>query len=251
MLEINNLCSGYDNVDIIKEANISINRGENLCIVGPNGCGKSTLLKSIANIIDYKGSIKIDNKEISKLNRKDLAKKIGLMSQISNIHFPYTVYEAVSLGRYCYTKGPFASLTKEDNKIIDECIEIVGLTQFKDKMIDELSGGQLQRVFLARVFAQDSDVILLDEPTNHLDLKHQIEILDHLSKWAKKNNKIVVGVLHDLNLVQHFADHVVVLDKGSIVSQGKAKEVLKEKTLKQVYGLDIKNFMIETLKKWE
>ncbi|MGL4912926.1 MAG: ABC transporter ATP-binding protein [Romboutsia sp.] len=251
MLEIKNLYSGYDNIDIIKKVNISIDRGKNLCIVGPTGCGTSTLLKSIANIIDYKGSIRIDNKEISKLNRKDLAKKIGLMSQISEVYFPYTVYEAVSLGRYCYTKGPFSSLSKEDYKVIDECIDIVGLSKFKDQMINELSGGQLQRVFLARAFAQDSEVILLDEPTNHLDLKHQIEILDHLNKWAKKNNKIVVGVLHDLNLVQHFADNVIILDHGEIVSYGKAKDVLIDKTLKDVYGIDIKSFMIDTLRKWE
>lgn len=251
MLEVNNLYSGYDGVDIIKEVNLSIKKGENLCIVGPNGCGKSTLLKSIANIIDYKGSIKIDNKEISKLNRKDLAKKIGLMSQISEVHFPYTVFDAVSLGRYCYTKGPFSSLSKEDIRIIEECIEVVGLGDFKEKMTSELSGGQLQRVFLARAFAQDSDIILLDEPTNHLDLKHQIEILYHLTNWAKENKKIVVGVLHDLNLVQHFADKVVILDKGKVVSHGKAKDVLVEETLKKVYGLDIKSFMINTLKKWE
>ncbi|RDY23857.1 ABC transporter ATP-binding protein [Romboutsia maritimum] len=251
MLEINDIYSGYDNVDIIKGVNVTVNRGENLCIVGPNGCGKSTLLKSIASIIDYKGSIKIDGKDTSSLDRKELATKIGLMSQISQIYFPYTVYETVALGRYAHSKGAFSSLSSHDRDIILDSIEKVKLYDYKDKMINELSGGQLQRVFLARTMAQNPDVILLDEPTNHLDLKHQIELLEHLTQWIKDNNKIVVGVLHDLNLVQYFADNVLILNHGNVISYGKPEEVLKEEILKDIYGLDIKKFMINILKKWE
>ena len=120
----------------------------------------------------------------------------------------------------------------------------------KDKLINELSGGQLQRVYLARVFAQEPDVILLDEPTNHLDLKCQIEILEHINKWTKENQKTVIGVLHDLNLVQMFSDDVIMLSEGHIVSKGKTKDVLSEDKLKEVYGVDIKKFMINALEKW-
>lgn len=250
MLEINKLYSGYNGIDIIKDISININKGENLCIIGPNGCGKSTLLKTIANIIDYRGNIKIDDLEVSSLKRKELAKKIGLMSQISQIYFPYSVYDAVSLGRYAYNDNLFG-VSKKDNGIILDCIDKVGLMDYKDKMINELSGGQLQRVFLARVFAQDPDIILLDEPTNHLDLKHQIELLENLNKWTKENNKIVIAVLHDLNLVQYIADNVILLNDGMQVKYGKVNEVLKDDILKQIYGLDIKEFMINILKKWE
>lgn len=251
MLEIKDLHSGYEDIDIVKGVNFTVNRGENLCIVGPNGCGKSTLLKSIANIINYRGSIKIDSKEVSSLNRKELAMKVGLMSQISQIYFPYTVYETVALGRYAYSKGTFSHLDKEDKEIILDSIEKVKLLDFKDKMISELSGGQLQRVFLARTFAQNPDVILLDEPTNHLDLKHQIELLEHLREWTKENNKIAVGVLHDLNLVQYTADNVLLLNNGKSVSYGNPSKVLNEDTLKDIYDLDIKSFMVKILKKWE
>lgn len=251
MLEINKLYSGYDDKDIVKDVSLIVNRGENLCVVGPNGCGKSTLLKSIANIINYRGNIKIDKKEVSSLDRKELAKKIGLMSQISEVYFPYTVYETVALGRYCYSKGPFSILSSDDKKIVIDSIKKVNLYDIKDKMINELSGGQLQRVFLARVFAQDPEIILLDEPTNHLDLKHQIELLDNLTKWAKENNKIVIGVLHDLNLVQYFADNIILMNNGKVISYGNPKEVLDETKLKSIYGLDVKNFMINILKKWE
>lgn len=250
MLKIKNLYSGYDDLDIIKDISIDVNKGENLFIIGPNGCGKSTLLKSIANVIDYRGNIKIDDKEVSSFDRKTLAKKVGLMSQISEIHFPYTVYDTVSLGRYPYTKGFFSSLSKEDIKIVLDNIEKVGLTKEKDKMITDLSGGQLQRVFLAKLFSQDPDIILLDEPTNHLDYKYQIELLEYVKIWSKSKNKIVVGVLHDLNLVHNFADNVIMLDKGVIVSKGKTKEVLNGFKLKDVYDIDIKEFMLKALNKW-
>lgn len=209
MLEIKELCSGYNKIDIIKDINIKVNKGENLFIIGPNGCGKSTFLKSIANIIDYNGRIEIDGEDISSLKRKDLAKKVGLMSQVSEIYFPYTVYDTVSLGRYPYMESKFGNLSKMDRKIILDSIEKVGLTDCKDKMITELSGGQLQRVFLAKLFAQDPDIILLDEPTNHLDFKYQVELLEYVRYWSKANNKIVIGVLHDLNLVHYFSDEKI------------------------------------------
>lgn len=250
MLKIKNLYSGYDDINIIKDINIDINKGESLFIIGPNGCGKSTLLKSIANIIEYKGSIKIDGEEVLYLNRKSLAKKVGLMSQISEIYFPYTVYETVSIGRYAYSKGVFDILSREDKKIVLESIDKVGLSEYKDKMITELSGGQMQRVFLAKLFAQNPDIIPLDEPTNHLDLKYQIELMEYVKDWAQSNNKVVIGVLHDLNLVYYFASYVVLLNKGRIISSGSPNEVLNDKKLQEVYDIDIKSFMLKLLHKW-
>lgn len=251
MLEIKEVRCGYDNKEIVKGVSFNVERGNNLCIVGPNGCGKSTLLKSIANLLEYKGNITLDSKEISKLNRKDLAKSVALMTQASNIYFPYTVYETVALGRYAHLKGVFSRINKEDDEIILKSITNVGLMDIKDKLISELSGGQLQRVYLARAFAQDPDVILLDEPTNHLDLKCQIEILDYLNKWTKENNKIVVAVLHDLNLVQTFGEKVVMMNNGKIISSGTPKEVLSGEKLKEVYEVDVKGFMIDALEKWK
>ncbi|MBU3135210.1 ABC transporter ATP-binding protein [Clostridium gasigenes] len=251
MLEVNNVSCGYDGLNVVKNVSFKVNRGENICIVGPNGCGKSTLLKSIANLINYKGNILLDSKEIGELNRKELATKIALMTQSSHIHFPYTVYETVALGRYAHLKGVFATLSENDNNIIVKCIENVGLLDLKNKLINELSGGQLQRVFLARAFAQDPEVILLDEPTNHLDLRCQIDILEYLNKWTKENNRIVVAVLHDLNLVQSFGESVLMLNNGEVVAKGIPKHVLEEEKLKNVYGINIKTFMLNVLRKWE
>ena len=251
MLEVKNVRCGYDNNEIIKGVSFNVEPGSNLCIVGPNGCGKSTLLKSIANLLNYKGSILLNGKEISKFNRKDLAKSIALMSQASSIYFPYTVYETVSLGRYAHLKGVFSRMSKSDEEIIIKSIENVGLLDLKDKLISELSGGQLQRVFLARTFAQNPEVIVLDEPTNHLDLKYQIEILEYLKRWARDNDKILISVLHDLNLVNNFSDKVLVLNHGEVIDIGETKKVFSGNALNEAYNMNIKDFMINSLKKWE
>jgi iron complex transport system ATP-binding protein len=251
MLEVKNVCCGYNGINIVKQVSFNINRGENLCIVGPNGCGKSTLLKAISNLISFNGEIKLDGKNINALKRKELATKIALMTQSSNIQFPYTIFETVALGRYAHLNSIFSRLSKKDEEVINESLKMVGLLDIKNKLISELSGGQLQRVFLARAFAQDPEVILLDEPTNHLDLRCQIEILDYLKSWAKEKNKIVIAVLHDLNLVQNYGDRVLMLNDGVIKRNGNTKEVLNSDDLEEVYGIDIKTFMVRTLEKWK
>ncbi|MCF0148395.1 MAG: ABC transporter ATP-binding protein [Clostridium sp.] len=250
MLEVKNIYCGYDEEDIVKDISFKVNRGENICIVGPNGCGKSTLLKAIANLISFRGNVLLDGIDTSLLKRKELATKVSLMTQSSNILFPYTIYETVSLGRYAHLNGVFSRLSKNDEEIINKSLDKVGILDIKDKLISELSGGQLQRVFLARAFAQEPDVILLDEPTNHLDLRYQIEILDYLKLWAKENNKIVVAVLHDLNLVQNFGDKVLMIKDGILINNGDTREVLNGRDLEEVYGIDIKSFMLRTLNKW-
>ena len=250
MLEVKNIYCGYNGEDVVKNVSFKVNRGENICIVGPNGCGKSTLLKAIANLLSFKGEILLDGKDIKLLKRKELATKISLMTQSSNILFPYSIYETVALGRYAHLNGIFSRLSRNDDKIINKSLDKVGILDIKDKLISELSGGQLQRVFLARAFAQDPDVIILDEPTNHLDLRYQIEILDYLKLWAKENNKIVVAVLHDLNLVQNFGDKVLMLKDGTLINNGDTREVLNGRDLEEVYGIDIKSFMLRTLNKW-
>ncbi|VYU50535.1 ATP-binding cassette domain-containing protein [Clostridium tertium] len=251
MLELKNVFCGYNNVDVVKDISFDVKRGENICIVGPNGCGKSTLLKAISNLISYKGDIILDGKNIKDLKRRDLATKVALMTQSTNILFPYSIYDTVALGRYAHLTGVFSKLNKEDEEIIYKSLEMVGLLDIKDKLISELSGGQLQRVFLARAFAQSPEVILLDEPTNHLDLRYQIEILNYLKMWAKDNNKIVVAVLHDLNLVQSFGERALLLKDGRLINSGITKEVLNGGDLEEVYGIDIKKFMVTTLEKWK
>jgi iron complex transport system ATP-binding protein len=250
MLEINNLFCGYHGSDVIHDLGLRANRGEVLCVAGPNGCGKSTLLKAIARIIPCRGNIRLEGRDLSSFSRKNLAKKISLLGQISQIYFPYTVYDTVALGRYAHSTGFLKSPSKADREFIMDIIDKLGLYENKDRMINELSGGQLQRVFLARTLAQDPDIILLDEPTNHLDLKHQAELLRCLRGWAREHRKTLIGVFHDLNLVLHFGDAAALMDKGRLKALGRPEAVLNGRALREIYGLDVRNFMLESLEKW-
>jgi len=251
MLEVRNLSAGYGGADVIRNINFKAGRGESLCILGPNGSGKSTLLKSIARIIDYRGCVLMSGEDTCAMTRKELAKKTALLSQSAQVFFPYTVYETVSMGRYAYSQGFLKNLSAEDRAVIENILKKLDIWDNKDRMIDELSGGELQRVFLARTLAQSPDLILLDEPSNHLDLKHQIELLKYLKAWVKESDKTLVSVFHDLNLARLFGDTAVVLNNGTLAANGKIEEVLNSGILSEVYGIDIRGFMQESLEKWK
>jgi len=251
VLEIKKLFAGYGGADIICNINFDINNGESLCVLGPNGCGKSTLLKAIARIIDYRGTVLINNEDISLIPRKELAKKIALLSQSAQVYFPYTVYETVSMGRYAYSQGFLKNLSTEDTSVIEDVLKKLDIWDIKENLTYELSGGTLQRVFLARTLTQTPDLILLDEPANHLDLKHQIELLNYLRMWVKENNKMLISVFHDLNLARQFGDKAVVINNGEIAAHANIDEVLNNDILSDVYGIDIRKFMQESLEKWK
>jgi len=251
LLEVKELFAGYNGNDVIFNINFNVDKGGSLCVLGPNGCGKSTLLKSLARIIGCRGTVSINGKDIFKLPRRELAKKLSLLSQSAQVYFPYTVYETVSMGRYTYSSGFLKNPGAEDISIIIDILKQLDIWNIKDRMIDELSGGTLQRVYLARTLAQTPDLILLDEPANHLDLKHQIELLEFLKKWVRENNKILISVFHDLNLARLFSDTAAVLIDGKIALNGSIDDVLKSCVLNDIYGIDIRKYMIESLEKWK
>ena len=252
MLTLQNVTAGYNGIDVIYNISLSVKEGENLCIIGPNGCGKTTLIKAISGIIPHQGIIKIDGNNISNMKRVDVAKKIAVMSQISNIYFSYSIYETVLLGRYLHMKGrTFKEPSARDREYTDKCLKAVGLLSIKHKQISALSGGQLQRVYLARTLAQEPNIILLDEPTNHLDLKHQTELIDFLKDWSKNEGHSVIGVLHDLNLAIKLSDNMLILDNGNIAAYGNANEVISSNLLNEVYDMNVTEYMVDSLRHWE
>jgi iron complex transport system ATP-binding protein len=250
MLEIRDLYCGYGTGDVLRNINLTAKRGEFLCIAGPNGCGKSTLLKAIARLLPFRGSATINGRETDSFSRKELALHIALLGQMSPLYFPYTVYDTGAMGRYAHIKSWFAGHDAADKAAIEEVLAALGLNTLRNKPINELSGGQLQRVFLARTLAQNPQIILLDEPTNHLDLKNQIALLDHLADWVKSGERTIIAVFHDVNLALRYSDTAALMSEGTIAVHSSAAEVFNGPTLTEVYGMDVGRFMRESLGKW-
>ena len=248
MLKINNVSAGYNGIDVINNIDFYIKPGESISIIGPNGCGKTTLLKAIAGIIPYKGDIFLDNINLKKLNNKEFGRKIAFLPQINNIYFSYTVHETVSMGRFAHI--PFmGNMSIKDKEIVENILNLTGIYEIKDSQINSISGGQLQRVFLARAIAQEPEVIILDEPTNHLDLKHQKSLIDYLKIWTK-SGKIAIGVFHDINLAIELSNDIILMNNGKILKKGSKKEVLLPNNLRNAYGFDINEYMIQKMEFW-
>lgn len=252
MLTLRNVSAGYDGTDVIRNITLDVKSNENLSIIGPNGCGKTTLLRTASNLLPFKGQIEIDGKPIAKMKRGEISLKIAMLTQTSGIYFSYTVFDTVMMGRYLHMKNRiFGATSEEDRRYVTRCLEAVDLLAEKDRDITKLSGGQLQRVFLARALAQQPEIILLDEPTNHLDLKYQIELIDYLKRWAAENNCAVLGVLHDINLAMQLSDNILVMKNGEVQAYGKTGDVITGSLLADVYEIDVARYMIESLRRWE
>lgn len=250
MLTVEHLSCGYGNTPVLRDVSFSVPTGGRLCVLGPNGCGKTTLLRAIAGLLPYEGRVCLDGQDLGRLPRRRMAQNVALMSQLSTVCFSYTVYETVLMGRYAHGEGTFSGPSAKDRQIAQDAMARTGTLELKDRLITELSGGQLQRVFLARTFAQSPRVILLDEPTNHLDLKYQVQLVEDLKHWAAQEERCVVGVLHDVNLALEFADTMVLLEGGQVQAVDRAAD-FDLALLGRVYQMDVGGYMRRTLKRWE
>jgi len=249
MLSLKNVSAGYGGVDVVR--NVSFQVSGNLSIIGPNGCGKTTLLKAIGGILPSKGEIEILGTPISAMKRREISLNIAMLSQQVAIYFAYSVFDTVMMGRYLYIKNGLTSApSKRDKEVVLESLCAVGLLDEKDRDITKLSGGQLQRVFLARALAQEPKVILLDEPTNHLDLKCQVEIIEHLKNWQAQGDRAVIGVLHDINLAMQLSNRLLIMKNGEIQADDNAENIIQSGLLNDTYDMDVRKYMRESLSRW-
>ncbi|PCG18983.1 ABC transporter ATP-binding protein [Brachyspira sp. G79] len=233
--------------EVLKNISFEVSSNESLCIVGPNGCGKSTLLKSLCRIIDFEGDILINNKDIRKI---DTYKIISIMSQMSSVYFGYTAYDTIMMGRYSNYKDKLLSMpSKEDKDFVIHYMEKLKIMYLKDKLITELSGGELQRVFLARTLVQNPSIILMDEPTNHLDLNSQIELIYNLKEWVKNRDRCIIAVLHDINAALNFADKLLVLKDGGSKYFGSTNN-FDLSLLNYIYDIDVFEYMHNSFLRW-
>ncbi len=248
---LENVYSGYcQEIDVIKDISFTIEYGQNIAILGSSGSGKSTLLKTIAGIIQARqGNIFLEDTNINHITRFDMARKISMLSQLSSSYFSFSIFDTVMLGRYTHIKGLLSKPSIKDIEVVENVLKIVGLFEIKERSINSLSGGQLQRVFLARTFAQEPSIILLDEPTNHLDIGNQLNLIEYMKEWASVGNRAIVGVLHDINLSFSFADKIMLLKDGSIVFFGDIDSMDKT-MLNDIYGTNVIDFMKKSLNAW-
>lgn len=233
MIKIKNLNFNIDGRQILKDIEFEVKKYKFIGIIGENGCGKSTLLKNIyRNHKPKNGVILLDNIDLNSYSVKKLAEKLSVLSQNQKITFDFTVKEIVEMGRYTKT-SIFSKETSEDK--IEEALEKVGMEKFKNQNFLTLSGGEMQRVLIARSIAQESEVLLLDEPTNHLDIRYQYQIMD----LVKSLNKTVVAVIHDINIASKYCDYIFAIKNGEIVYKGTPSEVISIENIKKIFEIDV------------
>ena len=251
MLEVRNLSVKYGDLVIVDDVSFSIDSGQWLMVVGPNGAGKSTIINAISGGAPFFGQIECMGKDIKSYKPRDLAKNIGVLSQQYFVSYSFTVAEIVRLGRYAFSKGILAGHSDEDEAAIAHAIELTGLEPFLNQSALTLSGGELQRTFLAQLFTQDPKVLILDEPTNHLDLVYQKQVFALIGEWLKRPGRAVLSVVHDLSLARAYGTDALLLHEGRVVAEGAAKEALSRENLNRVYTLDVFAWMCSMLGQWQ
>ncbi len=219
---------------ILKGISVMAQNKKFVGIIGPNGSGKSTLLKCIYRVLKPEsGAIYIDETEINKMSYKESAKKMAVVSQHNFYNFDFTIEEVVLMGRSPHKKTMERD-NAEDYRIVNECLEKVGMENFKGRSFSTLSGGEQQRIILARALAQQTQCIILDEPTNHLDIKYQLQLLD----IVKSLNLTVISAIHDLNIAAMYCDYLYAVKNGQVVYQGTVEEILTPKIIRELYEVD-------------
>ena len=239
-LNINGISFSYNGVKALEGITFEVNEGEVVGVIGPNGSGKSTLLRCISMILKPKvGTVLIDGKNICEFDRKEIAKNFGVVPQESVIVFPFTVLDIVLMGRMPHLRSRFSKETLDDLEVVKNAMKVTSTQHLANRVINEISGGERQRVIIARALAQEPKVLLLDEPTLHLDINHQLEILELIRELAIKNNLAVVLVTHDLNLASRYCDKFMLLKLGKIYSVGLAEDVLTIDNIRDVYDIEV------------
>lgn len=237
MIATKGIQKSYGEKKVVDNVTIQLPKEKIIAFVGSNGAGKSTVLSIISRTLSKDlGEVYIDEVELKNWKTQVLAKKLSILKQTNHLNIRLTVKELVEFGRFPYSKG---KLTKEDEKKVEEAIDYMELKELENRYLDELSGGQRQMAFIAMVIAQDTEYIFLDEPLNNLDMRHSVQIMKVLKRLIKEKGKTIMVVIHDINFVSCYADHIVAMKNGQVICQGDTEEVIDENVLKEIYGMDI------------
>jgi iron complex transport system ATP-binding protein len=238
-IETKNLYFAYGDRKVIEDVSLTVGAGEMLGILGPNGSGKTTLLKLLSAVVQGRGEVRLNGRDIAAYSRRELSKLFAVVAQESRVNFPYTVAEIVLMGRANHHSA-FALEGKKDLEVARASMALTDALSLADRYLHELSGGEKQRVMIARALAQEPQILLLDEPSAFLDLKHQVQIFELLGRLNRERGLTIVAALHDLNLAALFFPRLIILRNGKVFREGTPSEVLTEKTIEEVYGIQVR-----------
>jgi iron complex transport system ATP-binding protein len=239
LLRIDGVSCSYDSTEVLKRVTFDVPSGTVFGVVGPNGSGKTTLIRCISRVLEPIGGVVwLDTDMLSAMSFRDVASRVGVVPQTTRPGFAFTAYEIVAMGRTPYI-GRLQMESEEDLTVIKGAMLSTDCWQLRSRMFSELSGGEQQRVVIARALAQEPRVLLLDEPTAHLDLGYQMQIMDMIERLAGERNLIVVAIFHDLNMAVRYCENVVLLDKGKVEEVGGTLDVLTNENIEKVYGVKV------------
>jgi iron complex transport system ATP-binding protein len=238
-IQTDNLTFAYKDKPVLDGVSLSVEKGEMVGVLGPNGSGKTTLLKIFSAVLRGRGEVSLNGKEIQTYGKRELSRLFAMVPQESQILFPYTVAEIVLMGRASY-HSPLALEGEKDLEVARASMELTDCLSFADRYLHELSGGEKQRVIIARALAQEPQILLLDEPSAFLDLKHQVQVFDLMRRLNRERSLTIVAALHDLNLAALFFPRLVMLRDGRVYRDGSPKEVLTEETIREVYEIQVR-----------
>jgi iron complex transport system ATP-binding protein len=238
-LRTENLTFAYKDNSVLDNVALSVEHGEMVGILGPNGSGKTTLLKIFSAVLTGEGEVNVNGRPIETYGKRELSRLFAVVPQESQVLFPYTVAEIVLMGRASY-HSPLVLEGKKDLEVARASMELTDCLSFADRYLHELSGGEKQRVIIARALAQEPEILLLDEPSAFLDLKHQVQVFELMGRLNRERGLTVVAALHDLNLAALFFPRLILLRDGRIYRDGSPKEVLTEETIEEVYDIQVR-----------
>jgi iron complex transport system ATP-binding protein len=237
-IEMQNVALGYGHTVVLRDLSFRVRQGEMVGLIGPNGCGKSTIIRALSRIIPpHSGKILLDGKNVTRISRLELARLLGVVPQLPVLPSAFTAFEIVLMGRNPHL-GLFQYEGPKELAIAWQAMEKTSTQPLAERRIGELSGGEIQCLLIARVLAQETEVILLDEPTANLDIGRQIETLDLIKNLCRQDNLAILAALHDLNLAVQYCDRLILINNGRIHAEGTPKEVITAENIAEVYGTE-------------
>ena len=243
IIKAQNICVSINDKEIVHNLSLEIPEGKVTAIIGPNGCGKSTTLKALSRILPYKGSVTFKGSEMSALSQREFAKSLAILTQSPQAPSDLTVNDLVEMGRFPH-RGFLGRGGKDDKEHVEWALAQTGVTAMRNRLLNTLSGGERQRAWIAMALAQRPEVLLLDEPTTYLDICHQLEIMQLIGRLNQELGLSVVMVVHDLNHAIMYADHVVVVKAGKLVTSGAPREIITAELLAEVFKVKADEFTL-------